>query len=833
VPQAVVLALSEFAVAVLARDRLRARAVAGAWAWNARHLGELRALRKELKSHRLFPDSEVRRLQLRGSARLSAYVSRLSHQGFEAANAVVTAHGGASERRVDEPVAVLTGSVGLAFSEDADFDDLDDLGHRSGRDRFGRRVRRAPLSTGRSRSIAMVVTAVLVLLGTRELLFGSLPLVGQLAPLPGWASSWHHFFSGWQPAGVGTTAPATPAFGLAGLVGTVLFGGMGLAQKVLILGCIPVGAFGLSRLMRPLVSARARVVATICYLGLPLPYAALGSGRWDGLVAYAALPFIVARLARAARMAPFDEVVGHGWRASPFGQIAVLGAIIAAATSFAPAVLPMTLVVALSIVIGSALTGSSDAAGRILGVVAKSVGFAALLAAPWVIGTLAAGSGAVEIFGLPISATTAPNWGEVVRFAIGPTARSPIVWLLVAASALPLILGRGQRLVWAARFWVMACLSWVLAYASTHGWTGAFAPSQSVVLVPAALAVAAGIGLGISAFELDVAGDVFGWRQVLSGVAIIAVVLGILPVAAGAFEGRWGLPSAGVEQSLGFLNRPQATAAYRILWLGDPRALPQGGWSVEPGLSYALTAERFPDTTAVWTPAGAGPAATAATAMHLALNGNTVHLGRLLAPLGVRYVVVVNGFNPTASNLVASVADPPPPGLTRVLLNQDDLQVVPGQSGVQIYENAESIAVTAQRSGPALSSRPPWSFPSAADVQGWTPALGPLLHGHGATGSLAAGTLYAGYAPAGDFSLRSGSHAVARRPAFGWAGQYPHTTAGPATLGFDGVPYVPVLVLLELIGWLLLAVALIGRRRHQGVPSASAAPAAPTEPEEL
>jgi len=56
--------------------------------------------------------------------------------------------------------------------------------------------------------------------------------------------------------------------------------------------------------MRPLVSPRARMVAAICYLGLPLPYGALGSGRWDGLVAYAALPFILARLARAAAISP-------------------------------------------------------------------------------------------------------------------------------------------------------------------------------------------------------------------------------------------------------------------------------------------------------------------------------------------------------------------------------------------------------------------------------------------------------------------------------------------------------------------------------------------------
>ena len=64
--------------------------------------------------------------------------------------------------------------------------------------------------------------------------------------------------------------------------------------------------------MRPLVSPRARVVAVICYLGLPLPYGALGTGRWDGLVAYAAFPFIARRLAEAADVAPYGREPGDG-----------------------------------------------------------------------------------------------------------------------------------------------------------------------------------------------------------------------------------------------------------------------------------------------------------------------------------------------------------------------------------------------------------------------------------------------------------------------------------------------------------------------------------------
>jgi GT2 family glycosyltransferase len=814
-PQAALLAVGEIVVAVLARDRDRARAVWGAWTWNARRLTELSLLRGELAEHRLFPDSEVRRLQLRGSARLSRYLSRLSHQGLEAANAAAVTRGRSGRRQERAEVAQLTGSVGLAFSEDSDFDELDDLGRRAGRDRFGRRVRVAPLGTGRQRALAVALALLIVVLGTRQLLFGSLPLIGQLASLPSWSTTWHHFVSGWQSAGVGTTAPASPAFGVLGLVGTALFGAMGTLQHVLLLGCIPVGALGVSRFMRPLVSPRARVVAVVCYLGLPLAYGALGTGRWDGLVAYASFPFIALRLARAGALPPFAMEPGPRWRTHPRGQIALLGVVIAVATGFAPAMLPVVLLAALSWTIGGLLVGARDAVRALWAATIGSILVALALVAPWVIGTAWAGKASVSIFGLPSASSSAPGWGEIVRFAVGPAARSPVVWLMVVAALLPLVIGRGERMAWAARLWVMACASWALALAAYRGDLGSFAPSGTVVLAPAALAIAACVGLGISAFENDLAGREFGWRQVVSVLALVFVGVSVLPVVVSAGGGRWDMPSNGAEQPLAFLAHPPPSGVARVLWLGDPRSLPVGGWSVQPGLAYALTPEALPDTEQVLTPAGPGPASQVADAVRLAVSGGTVHLGRLLASAGVRYVVVAEGLAPsTVGNAPASVSPPPPARLQQVLLGQDDLQVVPGEQGMQVYENGEFIPVTAAR-GTALPSGSAWSYPRPADVAGWRPALAPLTAGT-AAGAVPAGTVYAGYAPSGRFLLTVHGRPAAPRPAFGWAAQY-RTTSGEATLSYSAFPYAPLAVVLELVAGVVLVVALVGlphRRRH-------------------
>ena len=445
------------------------------------------------------------------------------------------------------------------------------------------------------------------------------------------------------------------------------------------------------------------------------------------------------------------------------------------------------------------------------------VGVSLALLAPWVVGTALAGKGALQIFGLPLTGATAPDWGEVLRFAIGPVARSPLVWCIVLAAALPLAVGRGLRLVWAARLWILALGSWGLALATTHGDLGRFAPSESVVLAPAALAVAVCVGLGISAFESDLSGREFGWRQLLSVASLVFVGLGLLPVVAGAVNGRWGLPAQGAEQPLAFLGRPSTTGVSRVLWLGDPRALPVGGWTVRPGLAYALTPEDLPDATQVFTPAGPGPASLVGNAVELAVSGGTVHLGRLLASAGVRYVVVVDGLSASGQSTgPPSVSAPPPAGLEQDLLEQDDLQVVPGVLGVQVFANGEFVPVTAGRGTP-LPSTTQWSYPSAADVAGWQPLFSSLTSGATATAASGAGTLYAGYAPAGSFAVTSAGHTAVRRPAFGWAAQY-QVAKGTATLQLSQFPLVPLVVLVEVLAWVAVLLALLGRSRRTTAP---------------
>ena len=821
-PQAIVLAGAEVLAALVVGDRARARAVAGAWRWNLARTRELRGLRAELRRHRTLPDSEVRRLQVHGSARLTTYLSRLTHQGFEVAHgrtpavlegATRTDPGAAGAGEVTgEPV--LTGSVGGAFSEDADFDELDDLGRRSGTDRFGRRRRRRVLASRRSRTVAWLAVALVLVFGTRNLLAAHFPLIGQFLPLESWSSTWHHFVAGWQPAGVGTTAPSTPAFAVLGAVGTVLFGAMGLVQKVLVLGCIPLGGWGVARLLRDMASPRARLVAVVCYLGLPLPYDDLARGRWDGLVAYAAVPFVLSRLARSTGLPPFGGAraaqVAGGWRATLPGQTVTLGVVVALAMSFAPAMAVVVPLCAVALVLGSLVVGEWRGSLRALGTGLGATAMALLLCGPWVVGTLAGGN-ALSVFGLAATPSTSPGWGQLLRFDVGPVGGSPLSWLLVATALLPLFIARRWRLAWAGRLWAVACAGWVLAEAVSRGWTGSFAPSIDVLLAPAAVAVAAGIGLGVAAFETDLSGYRFGWRQVLTGLGVLALVVGVVPVVAQSFQGRWGLPGSGYAGPLAFTAQGSSHGAFRVLWLGDSRALPIGGWSVQPGLAYATSEGGTPDAGLAWAPAGPGPADQLAGSVSLAMSGRTTELGHLLATAGVRYVVVASSLAPSIAGQAPTTAFPPPNALLPALLGQRDLREVPGSEGFSVFANAAPIVpVRAVRAGGPVSARLP---AGAADLSGWRTALPGPPGSRSYQGPIGKGTVVSSYAPAGSWELSVGTRTADRSPAFGWAAQFSSPEAGRGRLWFAGSVWLPLGLLAQVLLWAVVAAAIAGRRR--------------------
>src|SRR5262249_17787678 len=178
-------------------DIARVREVLGGWSWNVRHWGEIRRARKAVHDSRVFGDGEVRRLQLRGSARLSTFL-RAQVAGDGAGHSVASVGRG------------IAGSL------------------RQG-------SLRLPVTV-------FTLVAAVLLIGSRQLLLHGVPAVGQLAPFPESPGTFLRLFlSGWRTAGLGSAGAAPFAYAILGGLGSLFLGAMGFLRQVLILGAIPIG----------------------------------------------------------------------------------------------------------------------------------------------------------------------------------------------------------------------------------------------------------------------------------------------------------------------------------------------------------------------------------------------------------------------------------------------------------------------------------------------------------------------------------------------------------------------------------------------------------------
>lgn len=784
-PQAAVLTVGEILLALVRRRVADAAGLLATWWWNVRTFGRLRPARKAVRDSRAVADSDVRRLQVRGSVRVNTYLQRQLH-AEDRARALVSAG------------QELVGAVG-----------------------------RGPAQVA---AIVAGIVALVWLLGTRHLLGGPLPATGQLAPIPGPVTLFAHWASGWRTTGLGAAAPSPSALiGLAG-ASVLLLGKAALVQKLLVLGAWPLGVAGVWRLTRPFGTPLPRLVAITAYVCVPLPYNALARGRLDALVAYAALPWLVKGLMGATRLAPFGRAteaqdgpaqdgpedfgaLPRVWLRRALGL--ALG--LAVAGSLAPSLPVAFLLAGVGILGGSLLIGGARGALRGLGTAATATLGAAVLLLPWTLEVVLPGPGWSTALGVAPDPAHAAGFSQLLRFQIGPMGAGVLGWALIVAAALPLVLGRGWRLEWAVRTWSAALVCVIVAWVGGRGWGPLRPETPDVLLVPAALALALAAALGAAAFERDLPRYRFGWRQASSVAAGAAVMAGVLPLMAGSVNGRWGLRVEATVRSLSWMAAEQAKGPFRVLWVGAPEALPLDGWPLGPGLAFATSRDGAP-TFVDLLPGRASDATQAiAGALRLAEAGDTARLGRLLAPMAVRYLVLPTAL---ATGTGEPNAYPLPDTLTRALGSQVDLRVRPSDPAVTVYENTSWGPGRALLTGSAgtASADLPDDLGGGADLSGGTPVLfsGRANRYRGELPS--PGRVLVAEGPSGNWSLSSGGQAAGRQAAFGLANVFTAARAGKALLRYQTPLLHSALAATQVGLWLALARFLVRSRTRKARP---------------
>jgi hypothetical protein len=258
-----------------------------------------------------------------------------------------------------------------------------------------------------------------------------------------------------------------------------------------------------------------------------------------------------------------------------------------------------------------------------------------------------------------------------------------------------------------------------------------------------------------------------------------------------------------------------AQGAFRVLWIGDPAVLPLDGWALkdEDGVAYATSRNGAPDVTDLWP----GPPSAATRSMgdviRIARAGGTARLGRLLAPMAVRYIVVPKRLSAGDSGAAGL---PAPASLTRALGSQLDLRLLPSDPSLDVYENVSWGPARAQLpDGPAVPL--PAGLEAGADLSGSQPVLG----GSGPvrfSGQLPApGHVLVSEAPSGRWELTVAGAKAPRATAFGVENAFTTSRTGSARVRYHTPLWRWPLAVVPFLLW-AGAVSVLWRSRRRPAP---------------
>ena len=549
--------------------------------------------------------------------------------------------------------------------------------------------------------LAWFVVIVAVLVGSRDFIQGGVPPVGEFLPFPesprGLLGDYQDSFDG---RGFGAAAAIPTGWVVLGFGSVLTLFRMAALMTWSIIGLYLLGALGAWRLVTVFPVNRARVAGMVVYVATPLVPGLLERGDFSALVWFAALPWLAHLVRRSAGLAAADPhvdldlsdgVATVGWR-ERLRALAFLSIVLAVAAAFVPVVIVLWLVVGVLLSLATVVAlGSWRVMLWLLGATVASSLAAIVLNLPWALewtrdSVLEPESAGAT--GRPLHEVATLASGDA-RFAVLAIA----LYLPVIASV---AITRAWRFTWSVRAAALVVVFGAALLAVERG-------AVDLRVAPSMLAVPIALGLALSAAAIagsvgsDVLARGFGWRQPVAVFANIALVVGVVPALLTIGNGGWSTPET-TTASLLQAQLPADTELgdYRALHVGDPRMLPVPGRTFGPGIAYAITesgpldfSDRFP---VVSTRADDA----VERALELIADGSTLRAGRLLAPLGIRYVVVVY-----TDGAVSTGADPiePPSGLVAALENQLDLGAVYGPPSLEIFVNEAWIPVGAYLTG--------------------------------------------------------------------------------------------------------------------------------------
>jgi GT2 family glycosyltransferase len=751
-PVAWVLSTFEAGGLLLTGRVARARAVVTGWLSAFAHPGELRRARSETQHARSVDDGDVRDLMIRGSARLRRFMLERVHAGDRLADVSTR-----TRVRMDEAA---------------------------------RRTRQLP-------ALIAIFLGVLVLFGSRSLLTGHVPEVGAFQNWPGVGAAWSTFSGAWRTTFMGAARPATPAFGLMAGASLALFDHPGLAQSLVIGGALPLGSFGAYRLLRPFsTSSLPGIAAAAAYAANPIARNAIFHGELGPLVLFALAPYLLGAFVRAT------DVAGPVKSRSRLHMLCSAGLLIAIAGSVWSPALLLAPALAIAFALSVPFVGGTRDLRIALGGAAAAAGVGVFLLAPWSFSLF--GADAATFGALPRASL---SFASILHFHTGRAGAGIASWGIVAAAIVPLAIATGPRLAWATRAWVLAALSFAVAWLPGRLTDGATTLSPNGVLVPAAIGLAFAAGLGVAAVLDDLRRFHFGWRQIMMIVAVAGLTLSVVGFAADTLTGRFGLHSDDWSATYSWMGDSPPAGGFRVLWVGDPTVLPAEA-KVVHGVGYALTRDGTGDARALWAAPEQHGDRVLAGMIDQAASGSTVRLGHLLAPAGVRYVAFISRAAPTSGAFGGDQSR-----IESGLARQLDLTLSRSDVGGVVYDNDAWMAMHALVPPGNNSVKIDGTDPSAAAIRSEPDGVVGVSAPAGQTGAIGPGSLLWSEAANSGWRASASGTKVVRRDAFAWTNAFALDTRAPVHVHFGGNAFVALLRVLVVALWIAAVWAWFATRR--------------------
>ncbi|MET0457664.1 MAG: hypothetical protein ABW195_00330, partial [Ilumatobacteraceae bacterium] len=245
----------------------------------------------------------------------------------------------------------------------------------------------------------------------------------------------------------------------------------------------------------------------------------------------------------------------------------------------------------------------------------------------------------------------------------------------------------------------------------------------------------------------------------------------------------------------------------RVLYLGDPRLIPFPTTDLGDGVAMSLVESGPSDLRDRWPVVDQSADGELRAAIEEIAATRTLRGGRLLAPFGIRYVVVpyLDGANSTAAQPL-----PLPTGLLEALNGQLDLVRSISPPDFARFENSAVIPTTALLGGELAAATSTEDLDSlvAVDTAGATPILTGAIGDRQAAADVPGPGVVNLATPVDDaWRLAVGGAEVPPRPSFGVTTAYDVAAAGRVELGYTQPSRRTATLVLQGVLWIVVLVA--------------------------